>query len=126
MKNRWFILAALALLTSGALFAVGERGSLLEGLTNYPNPFNSRSEATFIAYELPQDLPVKVRIYDLFGYRVREFVFAPGDTGARQGQNRISWDGTDETGQKVAKGGHVCQVTVDGHQPARALRQIGA
>ena len=118
-------MAALGLLTSGMLFALGERGTLLEGLTNYPNPFNSRSEATFIAYGLPTDLPVKVRIYDLFGHRVKEFNFAPGEMGARLGQNRIAWDGTDETGQKVAKGGYVCQVTVEGDQPVRGVRKIG-
>ncbi|OGR88474.1 MAG: hypothetical protein A3A86_03720 [Elusimicrobia bacterium RIFCSPLOWO2_01_FULL_60_11] len=123
--GRWVILASLGLLTSGMLFALGERGTLLEGLTNYPNPFNSRAEATFIAYTLPTDQPVKVRIYDLFGYRVKEFNFAPGEMGARLGQNRISWDGTDETGQKVAKGGYVCQVTVEGDQPVRGIRKIG-
>ena len=45
--------------------------------------------------------------------------------GARGGQNRVPWDGTDETGQKVAKGGYVCQVTVEGGQPVRGVRKIG-
>lgn len=123
--QRWLILAALAFLTSGILFALGERGSLIEGLSNYPNPFNSRTENTAIVYQLPQDLPVRVRIYDLFGFQVREYRFGPGEMGARTGQNTIPWDGTDETGQKVAKGGYVCQVTVEGDRPVRGMRKIG-
>lgn len=123
--TRWAIFAALGFFASGFLFAVGEKGSLLEGLTNYPNPFHSRSESTSIAYQLPADVPVKVRIYDLFGYRVKEFNFYPGEMGGRSGQNTIAWDGTDESGDKVAKGGYVCQVTVEGDQPARAVRKIG-
>ena len=124
-SSRWLILAALTALTSGILFALGERGTLLEGLTNYPNPFNSRAEATSIAYQLPTDLPVRVRIYDLFGYQVREYVFAPCDMGGRLGQNTIRWDGTNESGEKVAKGGYVCLVQVQGDQPARGVRKIG-
>ena len=123
--RRWLLLAALSFLTSGILFALGERGSLLEGLTNYPNPFNSRAETTSIAYQLPSDLPVRVRIYDLFGYQVKEFDFAPGEMGARLGNNTIIWDGTDESGQKVAKGGYVCQVMVEGERPVRGIRKIG-
>src|SRR6185436_6471066 len=91
--QRWLILAALATLTSGILFALGERGTLLEGLSNYPNPFDSRRENTAIVYQLPEDTPVHVRIYDLFGFQVREYAFAAGEMGGRSGQNTIAWDG---------------------------------
>ena len=123
--QRWLILAALAFLTSSVLFALGEHGSLIEGLSNYPNPFNSKMENTSIIYQLPQDLPVRMRIYDLFGFQVREYNFGPGEMGGRLGDNSIQWDGTDESGQKVAKGGYICQVTVEGDRPARGLRKIG-
>ncbi len=118
-------MATASFLTSGILYGLGERSSLLEGLTNYPNPFNSRSEATSIAYQLPADQPVRVRIYDLFGFQVKEYQFSPGEMGARSGNNTISWDGTDESGQKVSKGGYVCMVMVQGDQPARGVRKIG-
>ncbi len=123
--RRWFLLLGLGFLMSGFLFALNSNSGLIEALTNYPNPFNSRIEETFIRYQLPQDLPVKIRIYDLFGFQVREFNLSPGDTGARAGENKIRWDGTDETGQKVAKGGYVCQVTVEGDRPVRVVRKIG-
>lgn len=123
--RRWLVLLALGFLTSGFLFAITSSNGVIGELTNYPNPFNSRLEETFISYQLPQDLPVRVRIYDLFGFQVREFNFSPGDTGARIGENKIRWDGTDESGQKVAKGGYLCQVTVQGDHPVRGMRKIG-
>ena len=123
--RRWLFLAALAFLTSGFLFAITGNSGSLGDLTNYPNPFNSRVEETFISYRLPEDLPVRIRIYDLFGFQVRDFNFSPGDTGARTGENNIRWDGTDESGQKVAKGGYLCQVTVQGDRPVRGVRKIG-
>lgn len=115
----------LMILSSGGLFALKDNRGLLESLTNYPNPFDSRREGTWIAYQIPQDLPVRVGIYDLFGYKVREFRFMPGEEGARAGANRIRWDGTDETGRKVSKGGYVCQVVVEGDLQARGVRKIG-
>ena len=123
--RRWLILLGLGFLTSGFLFALGERGGLIEGLSNYPNPFNSRTENTSIVYQLPQDIPVRVRIYDLFGFQVREYDFGPGEMGGRMGQNTIAWDGTDASGQKVAKGGYVCMVMTQGDLSARGVRKIG-
>ena len=115
----------VALLLTGLLFAFGQVPTLIDGLANYPNPFDSRREDTTITYQLPQDLPVKVAIYDLFGYEVKEFHFYPGEMGARRGANDVAWDGTDQTGGKVAKGGYVCRVTVEGDQPAAGVRKIG-
>ena len=123
--RRWLALLGLGFLTSGFLFALTENSGVIGALTNYPNPFNSRVEETFISYHLPQDLPVKIRIYDLFGFQVKEFNLPPGDFGGRAGENKIRWDGTDETGQKVAKGGYLCQVTVQGDRPVRGTRKIG-
>lgn len=113
------------MLSAGILFALGETPRLIEQLINYPNPFDSRKEETFISYRLPQDLPVRVRIYDLFGYRVKEFNFSAGELGARRGENIVRWDGTDGSGQKVSMGGYLCQVTVEGEQSARGIRKIG-
>ena len=76
-------------LSCGMLFALGENPKLIDDLINYPNPFDSRKEATFISYELPEDLPVRVRIYDLFGYQVKEFGFSPGEMGGRAGECKI-------------------------------------
>ena len=122
--KRWSV-GFITLISCGVLFALGENPKLIDHLVNYPNPFDSRREETFISYALPQDLPVRVGIYDLFGYQVREFHFSAGEPGARAGENQVRWDGTDQTGEKVSKGGYLCQVTVEGDQAARGIRKIG-
>lgn len=124
MRNRLTVFTA-ALLSTGFLFAVGETPTLIEEVINYPNPFDSRREDTTVSYRLVQDLPVKVRIYDLFGYQVQEYNFGAGQMGGRNGLNTFQWDGTDRSGQKVSKGGYICMIVVDGDQPVRTVRKIG-
>lgn len=115
----------LALLSIGILFALGETPRLIDKLVNYPNPFDSRKEETTISYQIPRDASVRIKIVDLFGYPVKEFNFSQGEMGARSGENNVRWDGTDETGQKVAKGGYICQVILEGDQVATGVRKIG-
>ena len=114
-----------AVLLAGLLFAIGDTPALIDQLANYPNPFDSRREETFITYHLPQDYPVRVKIYDLFGYQVKEFRFYPGEMGGREGVNNIRWDGSNESGDKVSKGGYICRVTVEGDRPVNGVRKIG-
>jgi hypothetical protein len=99
-------------------------------LTNTPNPFDSRRAGlegkTEISYQLTGDYPVSLTIYDLLGYEVRKWRFQPGDNGARQGLNKVLWDGTNARDQKVSKGGYVATVEVETPQTiATALRKIG-
>lgn len=125
-RKKWFLLGGgVAFLSAGILFAFGEIPKIIEKLSNYPNPFDSRVEETVITYQLSYDLPVRIRIVDLFGIPVREFSFSPGDVGARAGENIVRWDGTDASGQKVSKGGYICQVIVEGERPSRGIRKIG-
>ncbi len=123
-SHRWIVLFA-AVLSTGFLFAVGETPTLIDEVVNYPNPFDSRREDTTVSYRLIQDLPVRVRIYDLFGYQVRELYFHSGSIGGQTGINTFRWDGTDSAGQKVSKGGYICMITVEGDQPTRSIRKIG-
>lgn len=119
------ILSLLALAGIGILFGLNDHPTLIDSLSNYPNPFDSRRQHTEIVYRLEESVPVRVEIYDLFGYRVQNFYFSPGQEGGRRGQNKISWDGRNASGNKVAKGGYICQVIVEGDQRARAVRKIG-
>jgi hypothetical protein len=91
-------------------------------VTNYPNPFDSRSGNTTILYRLFTDSAVKVKIYDLFGNMVREYPSSREDAGVY----RIVWDGTNESGEKVAKGGYLCIIEVS-NEAVRyvATRKIG-
>lgn len=104
--------------------------AVVSDLTNYPNPFDSRKTGlegqTQISYSLAQDANVSVEIYGLMGHRVRQWDFAAGSQGGRQGANLIAWDGTNESGRKVSKGGYLAQITIETPDSAvTAVRKIG-
>lgn len=62
-----------------------------------PNPLADR---TRIAFELPRDLPVEIRVHDLFGARVR--TLANGTHSA--GRHAIDWDTRGADGRRVGPG----------------------
>jgi 5'-nucleotidase/UDP-sugar diphosphatase len=66
-------------------------------LQNYPNPFNPETD---ISYNLPEDSHVKLTVYNLLGQTVKTLV----DEYQSAGSKRVTWDGTDEQGNKVASG----------------------
>src|SRR4029077_6004639 len=103
---------------------------LITDLTNYPNPFDSRKSGgagtTVISYQLVKDAKTTVTLYDLLGTKVREWVFTAGTNGARLGGNTVSWDGTNEAGQKVSKGGYFAQIYVEAPETnVMVIRKIG-
>jgi flagellar hook assembly protein FlgD len=64
---------------------------------NYPNPFNP---STTINYGLPQQVEVKLMIYDMLGQHVRTLV----NQTQQAGRYAITWNGRNEQGQPVASG----------------------
>ena len=65
---------------------------------NYPNPFNP---STTIAFELAEEQPVSLRIYDIKGRLVR--ILMEGEvTGG--GPHLVTWQGKDQSGRSVAAG----------------------
>lgn len=69
----------------------------LQAAPNAPNPF---SYSTSIAFSLPTTTVVEVSVYDLRGREVRRLV----DESFDAGEHRISWDGRDGVGERVAAG----------------------
>ncbi|MCB9509099.1 MAG: T9SS type A sorting domain-containing protein [Deferribacteres bacterium] len=69
----------------------------LKLMQNYPNPFNP---TTVIRYQLPASAEVKLSIYNTAGQLVRTLV--NGEMPA--GSHAITWDATDNSGQRVASG----------------------
>ncbi len=67
-------------------------------IRGFPNPFQS---STTITYELPEALPVHVRVFDAAGRLVQSL-----ETGALRGAGRhaVSWHGRDRFGAPVATG----------------------
>jgi parallel beta-helix repeat protein len=67
-------------------------------LQNYPNPFNPE---TYISFALPVASPVSLKIYNVAGQLVKSL--ADGEQMSA-GLHMVRWDGTNQTGEKVASG----------------------
>ncbi len=75
--------------------------------TNYPNPFNA---STTIVYELNNNGPVELEIFDILGKRVfrRAAVEAAG-------RHFLNWNGLDESGRPCPSGLYLCRLcSIDG------------
>jgi len=64
---------------------------------NVPNPFNP---VTTIKYSIAKDIDVSLVVYDVAGRRVRTLV----DDHQRADVYKITWDGMNDQGQRVASG----------------------
>lgn len=116
------IITAIALMSLTCVFINSSLPDKSRMITNYPNPFDSRLGSTTIAYDLFSESTVKIKIYDLLGNLVREYPAAIEYAGTV----RLVWDGTNEAGQKVAKGGYICVVEINsGAVKFLAMRKIG-
>jgi len=84
---------------------------IVSEVSNYPNP--ATGDQTTIVYRLKYDAKVTITIYDLLGYLVLEEEFKAGSEQGSQGPNEWVWYLQNEIGDKVAKGGYICRITVD-------------
>jgi len=62
-----------------------------------PNPFNPRTQ---IMFDLPQDGPVTLAVYNLQGRLVRTLI----DTWTKAGRHEVSWNGRDHGNRAQASG----------------------
>jgi len=74
---------------------------------NYPNPFNPQTE---IAYSLPEGSYVKLTVYNILGQKVRVLVDEYQSAGIR----KVTWDGRDERGERVASGIYLYKLQAEG------------
>lgn len=80
---------------------------VLSNVSNYPNPFYSRTETTKIFYFLREDSGIEITIYDSMGHYVRKFNYTKGIAGkSSKGDCEIEWNGKNEAGEFVEKGGY--------------------
>jgi flagellar hook assembly protein FlgD len=63
-----------------------------------------------LRFSLPVDAAVDLRVFDVQGQQVR--VIASGPFGA--GEHRLSWNGNDEGGRKVAPGVYFLRIHAAG------------
>ncbi len=64
---------------------------------NYPNPFNP---STHIEYSLTSDAPTVLKIYNVAGQHIRTLI----NETQNAGKYTVEWDGTNDTGQRMASG----------------------
>ncbi|MCY3742773.1 MAG: T9SS type A sorting domain-containing protein [Candidatus Poribacteria bacterium] len=88
-------------------------------LQNYPNPFNPE---TWIPYQLAQDSPVSVSIYDTTGELVRTLSLGYQSAGFYNSRERAAyWDGRNALGERVASGVYFYQLTTPAFEQTRRL-----
>ena len=88
-------------------------------LQNYPNPFNPE---TWIPYQLSEDSPVLISIYDTTGRLVRTLSLGFQSAGFYNSQGRAAyWDGRNALGERVASGIYFYQLTTPIFQQTRRL-----
>ena len=88
-------------------------------LQNYPNPFNPE---TWIPYQLSEDSPVSVSIYDTTGKLVRTLSLGFQSAGFYNSRSHAAyWDGRNALGERVASGVYFYQLTTPTFQQTRRL-----
>ena len=88
-------------------------------LQNYPNPFNPE---TWIPYQLSQDSPVSVSIYDTTGKVIRTLSLGIQSAGYYNSRGQAAyWDGRNALGESVSSGIYFYQLTTPTFQQTRRL-----
>lgn len=64
---------------------------------NYPNPFDSETEINF---QVPEDINVSIKIFNILGQEIAELA----DRKFPKGRHSIRWNGRDNNGRKVSNG----------------------
>jgi hypothetical protein len=103
--------------TSHAGDEMDESANLPDGFTlfqNQPNPFNPETQ---ISYFLPQDCQVRLTIYNLLGQRVKTLY--EGHQGA--GIQTLTWDGTNDQGQKLSSGIYFYRLQAEQFQQTKKM-----
>jgi len=81
---------------------------------NYPNPFNPQ---TTIAFDLPESENVRLMVYDIKGRMIKELVSMPMEAGS----HTVIWNGTDQSGRRVASGVYFYQINAGPLQQAKRM-----
>ena len=88
-------------------------------LQNYPNPFNPE---TWIPYQLSENSPVSISIYDTTGRLVRTLSLGFQSAGFYNSREHAAyWDGRNALGERVANGVYFYQLTTPSFQQTRRL-----
>jgi immune inhibitor A len=86
-------------------------------LGNVPNPFNP---VTAIAFEVFEESPVKLEVFNITGQRVKIL----SDDIFREGTYLIRWDGKDDKGHEVGSGVYFYRVSSGGRSVSKKMLKL--
>jgi hypothetical protein len=118
MDSVWYRLTAANSVGSTLVLGETQLGmpQLIDGLEGYPNPIVDRLT---IALSLTREGSGEIAIFDLGGRRVRLL-----ERGTfKSGVTRLTWDGRDDDGRRLANGVYLLRVTTNGG-PTFTARKI--
>jgi hypothetical protein len=89
---------------------------------NYPNPFNPE---TWIPYQLAQDCPVVITIYDSAGQLVRKLDLGHQAAGTYLSQEKAAyWDGRNAAGEYASSGIYFYRIQTADFTSIRGIRKM--
>jgi hypothetical protein len=92
----------------------GDLPTVFRLVQNAPNPFNPK---TTVAYNVPRESEVTIRVYDVAGRRVRTLV----DGVVEPGRHVAVWDGLNESGEAVGSGIYFCTMEAPDFHDSRKM-----
>ncbi len=97
--------------TSSLSFLVAENSTIaLEHVLNYPNPFTTNTQFMFEHNQACTQLDVRIQIFTVSGKLVKTLEHHSHENGYRV--DGITWDGTDDFGDRIGKGVYVYKVEI--------------
>ena len=84
---------------------------------NYPNPLNS---TTAIRFQLPYEMQVSLKIFNIQGEDIRTLI----NHNMLPGMQQVEWDGTDYSGKKVASGIYIYQLIAGEFKQAHKMTLV--
>ena len=81
---------------------------------NYPNPFNP---VTSVAFQIPEETKVTLSVFNASGQKVKTLV----DTELLPGVYQANWDGSGDSGEKVASGVYFYSLVAGDHKETKRM-----
>jgi hypothetical protein len=85
---------------------------------NYPNPFNP---VTTIAFNLPKENSITLRIYNTMGQEIKTLI---ANELYQPGRHQIIWDATNNDGEQVSSGVYVYRLVADNFTTAKTMNFV--
>ena len=109
MVRAWDVFDNVATKTIDFVVAKNKNLELMHVL-NYPNPFSNKTVFYFECNQFNMLLNVKIQIYTITGKQIKTIQNMITMDGNRN--DGIFWDGTDDFGDKLAKGVYIYRLVI--------------